>query len=130
MPLVLERPAAQAGAISGKQRRGQYVPSSDEFMRRNARDIIALALNLERRGTRVVLFQLPVAPEIFEQPRQQATRRIMREEVGAHTNLSMDLSLDGSEIRWSDGAHLDERSSILVIRAMERWLVERLQPRT
>jgi hypothetical protein len=30
--------------------------------------------------------------------------------------------MDESELRWNDGAHLDERSSILVIRAIEKRL--------
>jgi hypothetical protein len=89
-------------------------------MRSNARAIVALALALEARGTKVLLFQVPAAPEIFNHPQMQNTRRIMREELGARTDLQMELGMDESELRWIDGAHLDERSSILVVRAMEK----------
>jgi hypothetical protein len=124
MLVVLGQPPGKVAPIAAAQREGQDSPVPEELMRRNAHDIVALALDLESRGTKVILFQLPIAREIFDQIRQQNSRRIMREEVGEHNGLLMDLSIDESELRWTDGAHLDERSSILVIRAMEEWLVE------
>ena len=124
MPVVLRQPPGNVAPIATAQLEGQYSPGPEELMRRNAQEIVTLALDLEARGTKVILYQVPVAREIFDQIRYQNSRRIMREEVGEHTGLLMDLKMDDSELRWTDGAHLDERSSILVIRAMEKWLVE------
>jgi hypothetical protein len=84
--------------------------------------MVALALDLEARGTKVILFQIPAAREIFNHPQMQDTRRFIREEVGEHTDLLMDLAMDESELRWIDGAHIDDRSSILVIREIEKRL--------
>jgi hypothetical protein len=125
MPALLAQPPGQVIPLppAGPARQGS--PDTEALMRANAHDIVALALDLEARGTKVILFQIPAAREIFNHPQMQNTRRIMREEVGEHTGLLMDLTMDESELRWTDGAHLDERSSIRVIREIEKRLSNR-----
>lgn len=121
---VLGQPPGQPTPVPPARPENQGSPDTRELelMRRNARALVALALELEARGTRVLLFQIPAAPEIFNHPQMQNSRRIMREELGARTDLQMDLAMDELELRWTDGAHLDQRSSILVVRAIEKWL--------
>lgn len=122
IPALLGKPPGEVIPMprSGPARQGN--PDTEALMRANAHEIVALALGLEARGTKVLLFQVPAAREIFNHPQMQDTRRILREEVGEHTGLQMNLTMDESELRWADGAHLDERSSILVIRAIEKRL--------
>jgi hypothetical protein len=125
MPALLRQPPGEEPPLPAPRSEGQPSPDLPEgLMRRNAHDIVALALDLEARGTKVFLFQVPAARGIFNSVQMQNTRRFLREEVGDRTNLQMDLTTDESELRWLDGAHLDERSAILVIRAIEKWLLE------
>jgi hypothetical protein len=126
IPALLKQPPATRIALPPPRPENQGSPASKELdlqlMRRNAHAIVALALELEARGTKVLLFEVPAASEIFNHPQMQNTRRFIREELGARTDLRMDPVMDESELRWTDGAHLDERSAILVVRALERWL--------
>jgi hypothetical protein len=121
VPALLGEPAAKPIPVPPGRSENQTSPDL-QLMRRNAQAIVSLALELQARGTKVLLFQVPAAPQIFNHPQMQISRRILREELGEHTSLQMDLAMDESEVRWLDGAHLDERSSILVVRALESWL--------
>jgi hypothetical protein len=126
IPALLGQPPAKPIPLPSARPENQGSPAIRELdlqlMRRNANAIVALALELQARGTQVFLFQVPAAQEIFNHPQMQNTRRILREELGAHSDLQMELAIDESKLRWIDGAHLDERSAILVVRAMENWL--------
>jgi hypothetical protein len=124
VPALLGQPPAKPVPVPPPrpENQGNRDPREIELMRSNARAIVAFALALEARGTKVLLFQVPAAPEIFNHPQMQNTRRIMREELGARTDLQMEMRMDESELRWTDGAHLDERSSVLVVRAIEERL--------
>jgi hypothetical protein len=124
VPALLGQPPAKPIPVPPPRHENQGSPDTRELelMRRNARAIVALARELEARGTKVFLFQIPAAPEIFNHSQMQSSRRIIGEELGDHTRFQMDPAMDESDLRWTDGAHLDERSSVLVVRAMERWL--------
>lgn len=123
MPAVLNQPPADPRPPDPWLTSSYTLP--EELMRQNARGIVELALSLETRGTKVILFQIPAPRRIVDSEQMNLTNRFLRE-AGSKRVLEMELPADESKLRWSDGAHLDERSSILVIRSIESWLSERV----
>ncbi|QIP02783.2 hypothetical protein [Bradyrhizobium symbiodeficiens] len=83
---------------------------------------------LQRRGVRVFLIHIPFAPEIEGSRMVRTTGEIVHE---AFPDRSLWLPVDppGSELRWDDGVHLDERSSLIVARAIESALAGRRDTR-
>ncbi len=83
---------------------------------------------LQRRGVRVFLIHIPFAPEIEGSRMVRTTAEIVHE---AFPDPSLWLPVDppGSELRWDDGVHLDERSSLIVARAIESALAGRRDAR-
>ena len=90
----------------------------------NAAHIKQLINEIERRGARAYLIAIPFSPEIEATRSVTATRTIMQE---AFPNPTAWLTIDAplSELRWADGVHLDERSALIVARAIEKALDER-----
>jgi hypothetical protein len=87
----------------------------------NAKRIGELIRTVEQRGARVFLFELPYA-EPIEGSRSPA---IMREIIHAafpDAKRWLPIEVNRSELRWTDGVHLDERSAVIVTQAMERAL--------
>ncbi|MGY8680181.1 hypothetical protein Q2941_20625 [Bradyrhizobium sp. UFLA05-153] len=90
----------------------------------NATLIKQLIGEIERRGGRAFLIAVPFSPEIEATSSVRATRTIVQDafpDQGAW--LAIDAPL--SELRWADGVHLDERSALIVARAIEKALAER-----
>lgn len=78
-----------------------------------------LAVSVEQRGARLLLFELPVPAELSTTRYTSVTRQIVDEAFPDNTRwLSIDVARE--ELRWPDGAHLDERSAVLVARAIDR----------
>ena len=76
---------------------------------------------IERRGARVLLFELPYSEAIEGSQSATITRQIIRGKFpDPHRWLRIDV--DRNELRWADGVHLDERSAVIVTQAMERAL--------
>jgi len=96
-----------------------------EDMRRNAADFVALALQLQARGTKVFFVSLPIANEMASSQLAIDTQEDFRQATAMHQELLLDVNFERSELRWTDGAHLDERSAILVIRQIESTLKAR-----
>ncbi|MGE6036610.1 hypothetical protein ACQJ1P_26090, partial [Klebsiella pneumoniae] len=73
------------------------------------------------RGSRVRLIQIPFDPEIERSRLVASSRQIVRAAFPDDTTW---LTIDPprSELRWADGVHLDERSALLVVRAIEAAL--------
>jgi hypothetical protein len=94
-------------------------------VRANVVLIKQLMAEIERRGSRALLIEIPLAPEIKETRTARATREIVRDAFpDPATWLSIDASL--AELRWADGVHLDERSALMVARAIEKALARTL----
>ena len=87
----------------------------------NAARIKELIGEIERRGARALLVEIPFSPEIEQTHFVKVTRAIMQE---AFPDRSAWLTVDAplSELRWTDGVHLDERSALIVSRAVETAL--------
>jgi hypothetical protein len=87
----------------------------------NVKRIEELIRMVEQRGARVLLFELPYSEPIEGSRLAAATREIVR---GAFPdpNRWLPIEVNRSELRWADGVHLDERSAVIVTRAMEHAL--------
>ncbi|GLR87265.1 hypothetical protein [Bradyrhizobium iriomotense] len=92
--------------------------------RANTTLIKQLIGEIERRGGRAYLIAVPFSPEIEKTSSVTATRTIAQEAFPDHTAwLTFDEPLP--ELRWADGVHLDERSALIVARAIEKALAGR-----
>lgn len=90
-------------------------------VRANIDTIRALIADIERRGSRALLFEVPFHPAIEKSRSVIASREIV---AAAFPQQEQWLRLDppAAELRWPDGVHLDERSALLVARAIEQAL--------
>jgi hypothetical protein len=76
---------------------------------------------LERRGAKVFLFELPYLDQVENTRSAMITREVVH---AAFPEPSRWLPIDvaRSELRWADGVHLDERSALITARSMEKNL--------
>ena len=91
-------------------------------VRTNAENIAKFADQMEAQGVRVYLLDMPLMPEIRDGVYSRTVRREIEKATAARPNRWLRLDLDQSQLRWTDAYHLDERSSILVIQAIEKEL--------
>jgi hypothetical protein len=86
--------------------------------RANVARIRQLIDELQRRGARAFLIHIPFAPEIEGSRMVRITNEIVDE---AFPDRALWLPIDPPrhELRWDDGVHLDERSALIVARAIE-----------
>jgi hypothetical protein len=85
----------------------------------NVEEIKRLAASIEARGSRLLLFELPYPSELEAARFARETRRIVH---GGFPEPGRWLSIEVArqELRWPDGAHLDERSAVLVARGIDK----------
>src|ERR1700753_3984975 len=88
----------------------------------NVMRIQRLLSDVERRGARVEFFELPYSDRLEEARSVRITHEIVH---NAFPDPDRWLRLDypRSELRWSDGVHLDERSALIVSQSIDRALV-------
>jgi hypothetical protein len=89
--------------------------------RTNVALIRTLIEDLQRRGTRALLIHIPFAPEIEESRFVRTTKEIV-DQAFPDRERWLPINPPMSELRWADGVHLDERSALLVVRAIESAL--------
>jgi hypothetical protein len=90
-------------------------------VQRNAKRIEELIATLEQRGAQVLLFEAPVSAQL----EQSRSARITREIVHARfpdSDRWLRVVFAGSELRWADGIHLDERSAVIVAHSIDQAL--------
>jgi hypothetical protein len=88
-------------------------------VRVNVGIIEQLIASIERRGARVLLYELPCS----EQLEGSRSARITHEIVHARfpdPDRWLHFDFTRSELRWADGVHLDERSAAMIARSMDR----------
>ncbi|WP_140977759.1 hypothetical protein [Bradyrhizobium guangdongense] len=80
-----------------------------------------LVAEVEQRGARAFLIELPLASDIERTNLIRTTRAIVHE---SFPDPARWLRIDAprAELRWADGVHLDERSALIVARAIEKAL--------
>ncbi len=86
--------------------------------RANVARIRQLIDDFQRRGARVFLIHVPFAPEIEASRSVRTTEEIVHEAF-PDPALWLPINPPMSELRWADGVHLDERSALIVVRAIE-----------
>ncbi|QQO35206.1 hypothetical protein JJC00_05835 [Bradyrhizobium diazoefficiens] len=94
--------------------------------RTNVALIKTLIEDLQRRGTRALLIHIPFAPEIEESRFVRTTKEIV-DQAFPDRGRWLPIKPPMSGLRWADGVHLDERSALLVVRAIESALAARGQ---
>ena len=92
----------------------------------NVARIRELIDDIERRGSRAFLLEIPVAPEIEDSRMVRMSNAIIHAAFPDHARW-LPIHPPMKELRWADGVHLDERSALLVVRAIESALAERGQ---
>jgi hypothetical protein len=92
--------------------------------RANVVVIRQLIAEIEQRGAKALLIEIPLAPEIEETRSAKVTRDIVREAF-PDGNTWLTIVAPPAQLRWADGVHLDERSALVVARAIEKALVGR-----
>jgi hypothetical protein len=76
---------------------------------------------IERRGARVLLFELPCSAELEGSRSAKVTRDIVH---AAFPDPARWLHIEyaRAELRWADGVHLDERSAVIVTQSLDKAL--------
>ena len=87
-------------------------------VRENADRIRQLIGLLERRGARVLLLEVPYMGRIEETRSVRATRAIIHAAFPEQARW-LPVAVDRTDLRWADGVHLDERSALIVSRAID-----------
>jgi hypothetical protein len=87
----------------------------------NVMRIKQLIPEIERRGSRVLLFELPCSTQLEGSRSAKITREIV------HTAFSdpgrwLHIEYARAELRWADGVHLDERSAAIVTQSFDKAL--------
>jgi hypothetical protein len=96
-------------------------------VRANITRIEQLIVAIERRGTRVLLYELPYSEQLEGSRSAKITREIVHAKF---PDLDRWLRIDftRSELRWADGVHLDERSAVILAQSMDETLSSLLWP--
>ncbi len=87
----------------------------------NAQRIEQLIAALEKRGVRVLLFELPLSVEVGATRFATITREIVHARF-PDPGRWLKTDVARSELRWADGNHLDERSAIMVGQSIDRTI--------
>lgn len=90
-------------------------------LKRNLDQLAHLAAEARALGVRVLLLDLPYADPLAETKLVKDTRALTSERTSNQTNW-LDLDIAKDQLRWPDGLHMDERSAILMARAIEHAL--------
>jgi hypothetical protein len=91
----------------------------DAIMRPHVRELARQIHDLERCGTRVLLFELPSPPELRDDNYVRTAHRLARD---AFPDDRQWVPLSDEELRWDNTSHMDPRSAILVARQIDRYL--------
>ena len=80
--------------------------------------------DIERRGSRAFLLEIPFAADI-EDSRMVRTSKAIVHAAFPDRGRWLPINPPMDELRWAAGVHLDERSALLVVRAIEDALADR-----
>ena len=98
---------------------------SQALMNENLVTLKQLVADIEARGSHVYFYSLPLAGPVQDSVAAKA------EAAAAHAAFPDDrrwIRLDGSmpDLRWADGVHLDQRSSVMMAKEIDYFLKDRL----
>jgi hypothetical protein len=89
--------------------------------RANVKRLDELIAAVERRGARVLLFELPYAAQLEESRSAAITREIVHDKF-SDPDRWLRLNFTRDELRWADGLHLDERSALIITQSIDKAL--------
>jgi hypothetical protein len=96
--------------------------TQDANISSNTDALARLVETVEARGSTVYFFELPLAPGMAETDVARTTRAALHQRFTDPSRwLSLNYPVD--QLRFGDHAHLDERSALVVARAMEAALL-------
>jgi len=92
-------------------------PGFDKLIKLDTDTLKQLVTDLESRGSKVLLYELPYPGNLGESRYATTVRGLARETFPAEKWLKLRLPTD--QLRWTDAAHLDPRSAIIVAKEIE-----------
>ena len=95
--------------------------------RANVTRLEQLIVAIERRGTRVLLYDLPYSEQLEGSRSAKVTREIVHASF-PDPDRWLRIDFTRNELRWADGVHLDERSAVIVAQSINRALSSILGP--
>jgi hypothetical protein len=95
--------------------------------RANVTRLEQLIVAIERRGTRVLLYELPYSEQLEGSRSAKITREIVHAKF-PDPDRWLRIDFARNELRWADGVHLDERSAVIVAQSINRALSSILGP--
>jgi hypothetical protein len=90
-----------------------------DVVRRGLSDIMKYKALLESRGAKVLLFHMPHSTQYEATPYATLSAQMASEAFPSRGSW-LTIDVDPSQLRWTDGVHLDERSAALVSQAIEK----------
>jgi len=75
----------------------------------------------ERRGARVLLFELPYSERLESSRSAKLTHEIIHSRF-PNPDRWLRIDYARGDLRWADGVHLDERSAVIVTQSIDRAL--------
>jgi hypothetical protein len=120
---LLERPASDLDNRIYVDRALEQWNAADPTVavQANVRRIRQLVPDIERKGSRVLLFELPCSAQLQGSRSAKVTHEIV------HTAFPdrgqwLHIEYARGELRWADGVHLDERSAVIVAQSIDKAL--------
>ena len=101
-------------------------PDHDQIIRRNTAELKHIVEALEGQGISVFFYELPLGPAFARSRYMTTGRSAMVEAFGLERTRWLSLEYPSNELRWTDGAHLDERSAIIMARSLERAIERKI----
>lgn len=119
--ILLARPPAADATEEVLRNQSRLLTRNARFetAQANAIRLVQAARELSARGVRVYFVHVSMHPVLESHPTLQEMKRILAD-AGAGPWLQLDI--DRSQLRYPDGVHLDERSAVATIRAIEAAL--------
>jgi len=112
---------ARLQAMGLDVQRASYAQTiAPELLERNLREIEAGVRALQKRGTQVVLFEMPIHPSLEDTPRARQIRIAFREKFPDLAFVSADELGRGATIQTVDGVHLTPNEAPRVAASLAR----------
>jgi hypothetical protein len=87
----------------------------------NVKRIKQLIPEIERKGSRVLLLELPCSAQLEGSRSAKVTREIVHAAFPG-SGQWLHIEYARGELRWADGVHLDERSAVIVVQSIDKSL--------
>jgi hypothetical protein len=102
-------------------------PDYDGTIRKDAAELKTLVVSLEAKGVTVFLYELPLDSALEQSHYMKIGRSALAGAFGNDNGRWLSLEYSADEIGWNDGAHLDERSAIIIARSLERSIERKMK---